>query len=220
MLESHIRADYASIGAMADSGYEYFLKEWLLTGRKEPALLEMCTSLRSLILIILIRCFYTDVASAEGVLNNLMYLSRERKLLYVTDTNKGTPSGFLERLSCFLPGLLALGYHTIPGLPERHIWAAEGLAQTCYLMYADQESGLGPDQIVFLPRPVGEDLWVSKLALWEAAGRKGAPPGTEDKAPILEKGHEKRDYEVYDPKQPLRPEVGRFSEASDHRYIN
>ena len=32
-----------SVGAMADSAYEYFLKEWLLTGRTEQRYLEMCT---------------------------------------------------------------------------------------------------------------------------------------------------------------------------------
>lgn len=40
-------------------------------------------------------------------------------------------------------GLLALGYATIPGLPQTHLWAAEGLTHTCWITYADNESGLG-----------------------------------------------------------------------------
>ena len=32
-----------SVGAMADSAYEYFLKEWLLTGKTEQRYLDMCT---------------------------------------------------------------------------------------------------------------------------------------------------------------------------------
>ena len=34
-----------SVGAMADSAYEYFLKEWLLTGRTEQKYLDMCKPL-------------------------------------------------------------------------------------------------------------------------------------------------------------------------------
>ena len=34
-----------SVGAMADSAYEYLLKEWLVTGKKEQKYLDMCTSL-------------------------------------------------------------------------------------------------------------------------------------------------------------------------------
>ncbi len=31
-----------SVGAMADSAYEYLLKQWLMTGRTEPKFLDMC----------------------------------------------------------------------------------------------------------------------------------------------------------------------------------
>lgn len=31
-----------SVGAMADSAYEYFLKQWLLTDRTEQKYLDMC----------------------------------------------------------------------------------------------------------------------------------------------------------------------------------
>ncbi|KDQ51033.1 glycoside hydrolase family 47 protein [Jaapia argillacea MUCL 33604] len=34
-------------------------------------------------------------------------------------------------------------------LKELHMWVAEGLGESCYLMYADQKSGLGPDEVVF-----------------------------------------------------------------------
>jgi hypothetical protein len=95
------------------------------------------------------------------------------------------PSHHLEHLSCFLPGLLALGAHTLPlddlasmginldylakdlqpefkadyakisayDLKDLHMWAAEGLAQTCYLTYADQPVGLGPDEVMIYSTP-------------------------------------------------------------------
>ena len=45
-----------------------------------------------------------------------------------------TLSHEFEHLSCFLPGLLALGVYTLPELSHRdkdlHMWAARGLAYT------------------------------------------------------------------------------------------
>jgi hypothetical protein len=84
-----------------------------------------------------------DVESANGVIEQLLYLSPQRKLLYVTDSDEGKPSGTFEHLSCFFGGLLALGVATIPDLPPTHAWAAEGLTHSCWITYADQPSGLG-----------------------------------------------------------------------------
>jgi hypothetical protein len=85
-----------------------------------------------------------DIQSATGIIDNLLYLSPERGLLYVTDLYPGAlPSGKLEHLSCFLAGTLALGAWAMPELPKTHRWAAEGLAHTCWITYADQASGLG-----------------------------------------------------------------------------
>jgi hypothetical protein len=37
--------DYVAVGALADSGYEYLLKGYLLSGRSETRLLDMCMCL-------------------------------------------------------------------------------------------------------------------------------------------------------------------------------
>ena len=88
----------------------------------------------------------------------MLYLSKNRRILYVTDVYSGSstpiPSRKFEHLSCFLPGLLALGAHTLdgemdPSERDLHMWAAEGLAYSCWLMYADQPSGLAPEEAVF-----------------------------------------------------------------------
>lgn len=82
----------------------------------------------------------------NGVINNLFYLSPNRKLLYVTDTadsREPYPSGKLEHLSCFLPGMIALGAKYMdndddanadfdPEMKEIWEWAAKGLATTCW----------------------------------------------------------------------------------------
>lgn len=133
--------DDHSVGAFADSGYEYLLKQWLMSGQSEPKArdlcapsFDLCTKSRHLFVIL-------DLRSASAIIQNLLFLSPKRRLLYVTDLQSGTPSHIFEHLSCFLPGLLALGAQTLD-LPqhdkELHQWAASGLAYTCYMTYADQ----------------------------------------------------------------------------------
>lgn len=115
------------------------------------------------------------------------------------------------------------------------MFAAEGLAQTCYLLYADSPSGLGPDEVVFSrwstgggdgKKGKGKDdesklgKWVDALREWErGAGkwRKGGiwgsheqadhlPPGVRHVEPMVKKPAD-RDYWLRRPEHVLRPEV-------------
>lgn len=177
------------------------------------------------------------------------------------------PTHKLEHLSCFLPGLLALGAHTLPlslshldpsklgsealraynflkpyDLRSLHLWAAEGLATTCWLMYADQPSGLAPDEIVFRSRQTGRQpgafgkhfagvagggditrggLWVDAMDRWRVKGGNGTPPGLGFRAPVpyskqeLKKSAEpmRRDYSIAKSEYLLRPEVRLISQT-------
>jgi mannosyl-oligosaccharide alpha-1,2-mannosidase len=50
----------------------------------------------------------------DGIIRNLLYLSTKRNLLYVTEISGfGTVTGNMEHLSCYLPGVLALGAHLL-----------------------------------------------------------------------------------------------------------
>ena len=169
-------------------------------------------------------------------------------MLYVTDLHLtyGSPTGVLEHLSCFLPGLLALGAHLLPldnlhslgidylglgaslsprdrqgyarlasfNLRELHMWAAKGLAETCYLTYADQPSGLGPEEVFFVAGGVG---WMDMMEKWRRRGMRGPVPGLRRKDPMViplsgsetpHKKHNKIDYSVRAGSYLLRPEVG------------
>lgn len=200
-----------------------------------------------------------DIRTTTHILTNLFYLSPTRNFLYVTDTKDMRPSHTLEHLSCFLPGLLALGAHTLPlddlasmginldnlakdmqpdfkadyakisayDLKDLHMWAAEGLAQTCYLTYADQPVGLGPDEVMIYSTPdhtrpnhrvLGGERWIDVLDKWKASGSRGVPPGLSQKAPVvyttekerlrlLAKEKVERDYHVVKSGYLLRPEV-------------
>ncbi|KAH8832926.1 glycoside hydrolase family 47 protein [Flagelloscypha sp. PMI_526] len=228
-----------SVGAQADSAHEYLLKQYLLTGRTEKASLEMY------------------IRATTHIITNLLYLSPTRHLLYVTDTRGPTssavsfPSHIFEHLSCFLPGLLALGAHLLPldnlsslgidleqlgneklfglsgkayrqlksyNLKELHMWVANGLAETCYITYADMPSGLGPDEMIFQTHYADKSknpvLWFQALQSWKSSGARGIPPGVGTKKPVVYSLDEVRsglgrgrDYSIRKTAYLLRPET-------------
>ncbi|KAG8980586.1 hypothetical protein FRB90_007618 [Tulasnella sp. 427] len=193
-----------AVGGNADSGYEYLLKTWL----SDPNSKEF-------------RDMY--MSAADAIISNLLYISPNRHLLYATDIpnyKTGVPTNKFEHLTCFLPGLLSLGVHTLHehlSLRQRrtHMWAAEGLAQTCWAISMDSQTGLGPDEVVFArwptTRPKGKDgkpipvtpeqqneeerragRWVDALAEWERTSnsrwRKGGVWGTHEEANTVPPG--------------------------------
>ncbi|KAJ6582035.1 glycoside hydrolase family 47 protein [Mycena capillaripes] len=245
-----------SVGSAADSAHEYLLKQYLLTAKTDKKSLEMY------------------IRMTTHVLTNLLYVSPTRRLMYVTDTSSATfehagrPTHKMEHLSCFLPGLLALGAHTLPlddpvalgldlrelgagtgwaergysalarqhSLRETHLWAAAGLAETCYMLYADQPTGLAPDEVGFKLTDSsrwglskegkwlegGGKRWIDAVEAWRKAGAgsgtwKGRrlPPGVgEDTKPLVYTEIERtrgtgqgRDYSAKKLEYLLRPET-------------
>jgi hypothetical protein len=132
--------------------------------------------------MICVHIFHADLKAIDGVINHLIYLSRDRNLLYVTDLNdQATPSGDMDHLSCYLPGVLALGARLLdPDYPwldqsssrirprspipsdadnlraklDLHMRAAVGLAHTCWVMSDEMPTGIGPEIMRFHPGPI------------------------------------------------------------------
>jgi len=116
------------------------------------------------------------------------------------------PSHTFEHLTCFLPAVLALGAVTLPDVPRRHMWAARALGHTCWILYADSESGLAPDEVVMRSTAnAAGSPWVEHLERWEKGGEIGDPPGVRPAPPV--KGHKARDYRPAKPGYLLRPET-------------
>ncbi|KAI0793718.1 seven-hairpin glycosidase [Fomes fomentarius] len=180
--------DQFSVGAFADSAHEYLLKQYLLTGQTESKVVDL---------------YVRDVSS---IIRNLLYVTPNRHLLYVTDMHGSSPTHTFEHLSCFLPGLLALGAHTLPLSPrdrQLHQWAAQGLAYTCWITYADQATGLGPDEMSM----THGTKWLEEVESWEKQGRPGGvPPGLAETPAIPGTGTQK-DYTAMKPGYLLRPET-------------
>lgn len=208
-----------------------------------------------------------DLRATTHIIADLLYISPTRNLLYVTDTftptfeRHSSASHIFEHLSCFLPGLFALGAHALPlddleslgikfedlgnekayglggkayrklkhyNLKDLHLWAAQGLAQTCWVTYADQPTGLGPDEIVmdvFMGTNTWTEqndessprhdtyLWLDAVEKWRSSGGRGIIPGLADPKPIIYSkgetsvGGKSRDYVIRKPGFLLRPEV-------------
>ncbi|KIY68040.1 glycoside hydrolase family 47 protein [Cylindrobasidium torrendii FP15055 ss-10] len=177
-----------SAGAFADSAHEYFLKQYLLTAKSEP---------RSLAL-------YLD--AVDAILEHLTFHSSVRDFIYVTDISApDKPSHTFEHLTCFVGGMLKLGAAQLD-LPadkkQLHEWAATGLAETCWMMYADMPTGLSPDEIAVDKANVRP--WLEVLA---EAKRKGSDkiPGTSRVKPQLDAS--KRGYRIKRGDYILRPEA-------------
>ncbi|XP_032905068.1 endoplasmic reticulum mannosyl-oligosaccharide 1,2-alpha-mannosidase isoform X1 [Amblyraja radiata] len=122
-----------TLGARADSYYEYLLKQWIQGGRKEADLLE------------------DYLQAIEGVTTNLIRKSEPNKLTFVGELSHNQFSPKMDHLVCFLPGTLALGVHH--GLSANHMKLAKELIETCYQMYAQIETGLSPEIVYFNQNP-------------------------------------------------------------------
>lgn len=207
-VEVVMPADQFSVGAFADSAHEYLLKQYLLTGQTESKVVDLCTLFQlPPVLSAHVHCKrHTDVRDVSSIIRNLLYVTPNRHLLYVTDMQGSSPTHTFEHLSCFLPGLLALGAHTLPLSPrdrQLHQWAAQGLAYTCWITYADQATGLGPDEMSM----THGTKWLEEVESWEEQGRPGGvPPGLAETPAIPGTGTQK-DYIAVKPGYLLRPEV-------------
>ncbi|KAG8518622.1 Endoplasmic reticulum mannosyl-oligosaccharide 1,2-alpha-mannosidase [Galemys pyrenaicus] len=131
-----------TLGARADSYYEYLLKQWIQGGKTEKQLLE------------------DYLQAVEGVRKHLLRRSEPGKLAFVGELAHGRFSSKMDHLVCFLPGTLALGAHH--GLPADHMELARALMDTCYQMNRQMETGLSPEIVHFSlhPQRGGKDVQV------------------------------------------------------------
>jgi len=153
-----------------------------------------------------------------GAISQLVFVSPHRHLIYITDINEHSVTGQFEHLSCFFPALLALGNSTLSSLTpneiELHQMAALGLAESCWLLYKDTKTGLGPEDVLFDPFKPGDmqsGRFIEHYDAWVAAGRRGAgpigfnPPPKPMESRLYLAQH--RDYSVQHREYNLRPEV-------------
>ncbi|KAJ2542550.1 hypothetical protein EV175_006046 [Coemansia sp. RSA 1933] len=119
-----------SVGAYADSFYEYQLKQYVLDRRE--------TKFRD-----------RYIRSSTAIEAHLVARDTVGGRLFLGSLS-GSTSYFvpeMEQLACFYPGLLALGAQTLNRPTDLAL--AEELAYTCYVSYAMTTTGLGPERFRF-----------------------------------------------------------------------
>ncbi|GJJ68179.1 hypothetical protein EMPS_00525 [Entomortierella parvispora] len=176
--EAGVGQEYvASFGSLSDSFYEYLLKSYMLTNDDK---------------------FKDQYIVAVDAMHQYLISRPSKKsepylVLGVYNTATRTLVPKMDHLSCFAPGLLALGSRVLDR--SKDLAVARGLMETCVLSYKNSATGLGADEIAFLVSGGGHD---------EKIGT-----GTTD---ILNKGKEfempqPTGFYVLDSEYELRPET-------------
>lgn len=116
-----------SLGARADSYYEYLLKQWIQTGKKNDDFI-----------------IYDYKTAIQGVRQQLVRVTPNEKHLYIGELINGKDfKPKMDHLTCYLPGTLLLGFKN--GMPETHLKLANDLLETCYQTYMKQPTQLAPE---------------------------------------------------------------------------
>lgn len=123
-----------SIGAGGDSYYEYLLKGWLQTGQSEPMWRKRYAAAAGAI----VKGFVHQTDSGQSYLQELNWY--------------GEPRLKMDHLTCFVPGMLALGASTAAVSPARSVLqmsVAQELLETCCNLYASTPTGLAAEIVEF-----------------------------------------------------------------------
>jgi len=121
------------LGARGDSYFEYLLKLWILTGKKEDQYRRM----------------YDE--QMDAVIATLVQHSTPSNYTYIAELVNGNLNHKMDHLACFAGAMFALGsYHKATARPEEHMRLGEELTRTCHEMYTKQVTGLSPDTLKFI----------------------------------------------------------------------
>lgn len=118
-------------GALGDSYYEYLLKQWVQTGKREQWL----------------RALYDQ--AVDGMATYLLFKSSPSGLAYIAEHNGRSINHKFDHLCCFAGAMLALGAQDGGPNDERDLAIGEALTETCYQMYARMPTKLSPEYVQF-----------------------------------------------------------------------
>lgn len=124
-----------TMGADGDSFYEYLPKAWIQGGKTDQNLWDMYD------------------AAVRGIEKRLIKQGKDG-LTYIgnffwSGGSEGRYEEEMEHLTCFVPGFLMYGAKDHPDPQRRTVHAelAEKIAYTCYQMYDQQPTKIGPERV-------------------------------------------------------------------------
>ncbi|XP_061423237.1 mannosyl-oligosaccharide 1,2-alpha-mannosidase IA-like [Lethenteron reissneri] len=122
---------HSSVGGLGDSFYEYLLKAWIMSDKKDTEARKM----------------YDD--AIEGIERHLVRKS-EGGLTYIGEWKNGHLEKKMGHLTCFAGGMFALGADGSPGDKAGHfLELGAKIAHTCHESYARTALKLGPEAFKF-----------------------------------------------------------------------
>lgn len=122
---------HTSVGALGDSFYEYLLKEWLRSGKRDTVAKQMFDEAATDIEEMLIQ------TSASG-------------LTYLAEWKYGRLEHKMDHLACFAGGMYGLAAHEEKDSNSgRWMDIAKGITNTCHESYDRSDTKLGPEAFRF-----------------------------------------------------------------------
>mmetsp|Transcript_1529 Transcript_1529/g.4487 ORF Transcript_1529/g.4487 Transcript_1529/m.4487 type:complete len:515 (-) Transcript_1529:178-1722(-) len=121
-----------SFGAMGDSYYEYLLKGWIQSGKKEVQWKDLWKE------------------AMREMMDSLVFRT-QGGTTFVAESDGGMPSYKMDHLACFVAGMLMEGSRKLPKAEVDPRWepTAAALTETCYQFYERSPCGLSPELFVF-----------------------------------------------------------------------
>ncbi|NXP54096.1 MA1C1 mannosidase, partial [Heliornis fulica] len=122
---------HVSIGGLGDSFYEYLIKSWLMSDKKDSEAKKM----------------YDD--ALEAIEKHLVKKSAGG-LTYIAEWRGGILDHKMGHLACFSGGMIALGAeHTGEERKQHYVDLAAEITNTCHESYARSDTKLGPEAFRF-----------------------------------------------------------------------
>jgi hypothetical protein len=122
--QGRFTSNHITFGARGDSFYEYLMKSWLITGKKNGKLRE------------------AYLKAMNGMQKRLIFRTTPGNLTWIAEED-GRIISKMDHLACFVPGMLALD-----DIPE-HLDLAREILHTCIESYERSPTGLAPEIIGF-----------------------------------------------------------------------
>ncbi|KAF7253102.1 hypothetical protein EG68_07860, partial [Paragonimus skrjabini miyazakii] len=123
-------ANVSGLSGLADSFYEYLLKEWIRTGYRDQEARELYD------------------LGIQALYDNGVFKQSDGGHLYLGNYADGKVSEVMDHLACFAGGMLALGARN-----NKDVWfqRAIEITRTCNTSYESTVTNLGPDSFSFSP---------------------------------------------------------------------
>ncbi|CAB3408329.1 unnamed protein product [Caenorhabditis bovis] len=127
---------FYSMGALADSWYEYLLKQWVSTGKKNAKTKRE----------------YEEAIFAME--KKLLFVSEPSKLKYFAKMTGNRVEHTFEHLACFSGGMFALHSMNEPNrtVAQHYLELGKEIGHTCHESYARSATGIGPESFHFSSR--------------------------------------------------------------------